>query len=929
MSIGFHYPVWLVFIIPALALFVLRRGMSRAQNLLSLASLSLLVLALSQPYVKDASGGGSVLVVVADRSASMPPASHERQLEIIRNVEKERKPGDLVAVVAFAEKVFVEQTPSDLPFGGFKGAYDGSASDIAAALKTATSLIPDGKSGKIFYIGDGLFTGEDPLKSLAASGRMVPCDFREFRRPCPEDAAVILFQMPQSVEKGEIFRISAEILAPSGAGQIKYALVRDNKHIVASGIMDPQGETGRIEFHDKCDDEGYRIYSLTIFPENEKGDSVPENNKAENVMLVEGAKKILHIGPPGSPLMALAAGNRLEVENIAPEAAQLSLSKLSSYGSVVIENTAANKLGFAGQEALKAFVLELGGGLMMTGGKNSFGSGGYFKSPVEEVLPLTLELRREHKKLTTAVVVALDRSGSMSVPVDGGLQKMDLANRGTVAVLDLLTDNDIFGVLAVDSSAHLIQKVGRIGGSRAAIRDRILSIKSMGGGIFIYEALSNAANMMQGAKAGARHIVLFADAADSEEPGDYRTLLGILQKNGITVSVIGLGSEKDCDAPLLNNIASLGGGNIFYSNRAEELPQLFAQDVISVVKGAFVEEDTRLALASDLPLIAQIPGKGAPDVGGYNVCFLKAGASAGIVTADEEKTPILAFTEAGRGRSVAFTAEFAGEFSGPFRKWKEAGQIFLSCIRWMNPSDEASDAIFTRMRRDEKGAEICIHLDPSRSRDPFRGTPETLVLTESANGIAKERIRMKWDSPHVLSAKIASPPAGTSYCYVSASDPRGRSISLRAGALRMPYPLEFRPERNPGRGRQFMERLAKATGGSERITLDGIFETSSVPESGRPLWRILALLSLLAFVTEIAVRRFAPSAGLEDAGMHGMLAAGIGRMRRSPSAPGRITPSTSPEAKPSEARSRDGQEPAAAQEDAFEKARKRSRKRTR
>ncbi len=927
MSIGFHYPAWLVFIIPALALFILRRGMFRAQNLLSLASLSLLVLALSQPYVKDASGGGSVLVVVADRSASMPPASHDRQLEIIRNIEKERKPGDLVAVVAFAEKAFVEQTPSDLPFGGFKGAYDGSASDITAALKTAASLIPDGKSGKIFYIGDGLFTGEDPLKSLAASGRMMPCDFREFRRPRPEDAAVLSLQMPQSVEKGEIFRISAEILAPSGAGQIKYALLRDNKQLVASGIMDPQGETGRIEFHDRCDDEGYRMYSLTIFPE--KGDSVPENNKAENVMLVEGAKRILHIGPPGSPLMPLAAGNRLEMENVAPEAAQLSLSKLSSYGSVVIENTAANKLGFAGQEALKAFVLDLGGGLMMTGGKNSFGSGGYFKSPVEEVLPLTLELRREHKKLTTAVVVALDRSGSMGMPAEGGLQKMDLANRGTVAVLDLLTDNDIFGVLAVDSSAHLIQKVGRIGGSRAAIRNRVLSIKSMGGGIFIYEALSNAANMMQGAKAGTRHIVLFADAADSEEPGDYTTLLGILQKNGVSVSVIGLGSEKDCDAPLLNNIASLGGGNVFYSNRAEELPQLFAQDVISVVKGAFVEEDTRLALASDLPLIAQMPGKGAPDVGGYNVCFLKPGASAGIVTADENKTPILAFTEVGRGRSVAFTAELAGEFSGPFRKWKEAGQIFLSCIRWMNPSDEASDAIFTRMRRDEKGAELCIHLDPSRSRDPFRGTPETLVLTESANGIAKARIRMKWDSPHALSAKIASPPAGTSYSYESASDPKGRSISLRAGALRMPYPLEFRPERNPGRGRQFMERLAKTTGGGERITLDGIFETSSASESGRPFWRMLALLSLLAFVAEIAVRRFAPSAGLEDAGMQGMLAASIGRMRRRPSAPGRSTPPASPQTKQSEARSGDGQKPPATQEDAFEKARKRSRKRTR
>ncbi len=150
----------------------------------------------------------------------------------------------------------------------------------------------------------------------------------------------------------------------------------------------------------------------------------------------------------------------------------------------------------------------------MTGGQKSYGTGGYFKSPLERILPISMEMRREHRKMSLAISVALDRSGSKAAPISGGRIKMDLADLGTVQVLDLLSPMDEIG------RHRRGQRPARnctdgYRGKKCRLRSKILSIDSMGGGIFIYEALVAAARQIATAKAQTKHIILFADAADS------------------------------------------------------------------------------------------------------------------------------------------------------------------------------------------------------------------------------------------------------------------------------------------------------------------------------------------------------------------------------------------------------------------------------
>ena len=189
-----------------------------------------------------------------------------------------------------------------------------------------------------------------------------------------------------------------------------------------------------------------------------KDDPIPENNPARALVGVEGSRPILVVSAAGdgSGLVKFLRAGGIEVVGKTPAQCRWSLEELAQFPAVLIENVPAGQIGMSGMETLASWVEETGSGLAMTGGQKSYGPGGYFKSPLERVLPVSMEMRREQRKLSLAVVVALDRSGSMSMPAGGGRIKMDLADLGTVQVLDLLSPMDEIGVFAVDTAPHEI-----------------------------------------------------------------------------------------------------------------------------------------------------------------------------------------------------------------------------------------------------------------------------------------------------------------------------------------------------------------------------------------------------------------------------------------------------------------------------------------
>ena len=618
------HPIWLFLAIPLALTLWLWRMPSRLLLVLRGLTLLLLLLALCGVVLRLPSQAGT-LVVVADRSQSMPPGSASAQKEVLDLLHKAMGPNDRLAVVSFGRGVAVEQAPSSGPFSGFIHEVGDDASNLADGLETALTLIPRNAPGKVLVLSDGRWTGRDPAVLAArAAARNVAIDYRSLQRSTANDLAIARVEAPPSVAPGESFLITAWVHAPTPQ-TVSFELRRGDE-ILNSGKETLASGLNRLTFRDRAGDPGTLAYILTVLGSGD--DPVPENNRARLLVGVQGPRPILHVTEAkSSGLAKLLQASRLPIKMQAPEACIWSLEELSKYSAVLLENVPAEKIGGAGMDNLAVWVRETGSGLMITGGRNSYGTGGYFKSPLDPILPVSMELRNEHRKLALAMVVALDRSGSMAAQVGGGRVKMDLANEGAAQALELLGPMDEFGVLAVDTTPHVIADLAPIK-NKAAVKSDIQSIGSQGGGIFIYVALEAAAEMLLKAKAGTRHILLFADANDSEEPGHYEELLDKCKKASITVSVIGLGTPHDKDAELLRDIAKRGNGRILFTDKAEELPRLFAQDTFIAARNTFLEERTPIESTAGLPLLTGRPFDLKQSIDGYNLCYLRDGADA-------------------------------------------------------------------------------------------------------------------------------------------------------------------------------------------------------------------------------------------------------------------------------------------------------------
>ena len=847
------HPVWLLLLVPVAIAWWQWPMPGRGLRILRAIILTLLVLGLAQPEIRlnDRSG---VVVVVADQSRSMPADSSRRQTEVMELLRKSMASSDEVYAVSFGQYATKESFSGNGAFDGFKSDVGVDQSNIAGGLEAALALIPAKSSGRIVLLSDGRWTGVNPALSAArAAGRGVAIDHRLMARPPANDLAVQQFTAPESVLPGQSYTLSGWIHSPTPT-TIAYELMEGSQRI-ASGTRPVEAGVSRLMFRDKARLAGVQQYELRVrtMATNAPADPQPENNTARALVGVQGQRPLLHVTRAGkeSGLSKLLVRGQVAVDSRIPSDCRWSIEELSGYSAVLLENVMAGDIGSAGMELLTAWVEQAGGGLMMTGGEKSYAPGGYYKSPLERILPVSMELRKEHRKLMLAIVVVLDRSGSMAAPADPGRTKMDLANLGTVAVLDLLSPLDEIGVIAVDTAPHTILNMDTVDQNRA-LRQKVLGIKSMGGGIYVYEALKAAAAMVMKSRAETRHIILFSDAADSEEPGAYKELVAKMREAGMTLSVIGLGKRTDVDSRLLEDIAARGGGSVYFTEKAQELPRLFAQDTFTVARSTFVSEETPL---KKLPALATLGGADEwrpPSVGGYNLTYIRPEANQAIVTEDENHAPAVAYWQAGSGRVLCLTPEADGKYAGPFAKWDGAGDYYSTLARWAAGAQATlPDQMVATQEVRDGACFIQLHLDPARKSQAFTGSPKIQVL-RGLPGLppAKTEHKLDWVGADLLEAVI--PIIGEETLLATLAIPNLPSLTLSPVCL--PYSPEFAPER-PDRGRQTLVNISAATGGRELIELADIWNTLPPRKRYFNLTLLVILTALVLFLAEVLQRR--------------------------------------------------------------------------
>ncbi len=827
------------FLIPLLALLGWMVPRLELWKPLRVVLLLLLTIALCDPGMILKSGGVD-LWVLFDRSKSAESLVESGEYEW-RTLLERSKPGesDTLHFIDYATEVSAVNNPETSQYPGGR-----EQTRTALALRDSLARMDGKKHNRILLFTDGYST--EPLTGIGSKliQQGVPLDYRLIKAPETTDFQLSEFKLTERVQIGEPFIVDI-VISGNRDETIPLTISRGGGKRFTRSIEIRNGQ-GRLRFSDRIAKPGSHEYTASIAPET---DAFAGNNTRKAwIEVAAGPRVILLSQYENDPVSTVLKAQGFEVEQI-KDLLSITPGILTGARAVILNNVPAYELPSTFLNALTFFVNEQGGGLLMAGGKKSFGSGGYYQSAIDPLLPVSMELKSEHRKLAVAMAIVMDRSGSMAMTTSSGNSKMQLANEGAARAVELMSEMDAVTVFAVDSQAHKIAGLLNVGASRGELLNRIRSIESMGGGIFVYTGMKAAWQELKKAEAGQRHLILFTDAADSEEPGDYKKLIEEMRNENATISVIGLGNRSDPDAAFIEDIASRGEGRMFFTDVPGDIPNIFAQETVTVARSTFIDEPVGTQATGRWYELARQNMEWLSEVGGYNLSYVRDGDEAALISTDGYDAPLVAFGRRGIGRTAAISFPLGGEFSSQTRTWEKMGDFTQTLTRWLM-GDEVPGGIGLKHSLD--GSELTLDLlyDPEQWGAELAKSPPRIRLQR---GFEKE-------SPSELTWERLSPGHYQVTTTLKESEPVRGAIQVGGAAIPFgPFVVgaitewEF----NPGRISELRE-TSRASGGAELLDLTDAWKKPSSPESATVRdWFLTAafLLFLLeAFVTRTGWR---------------------------------------------------------------------------
>ncbi|MBE7493811.1 MAG: VWA domain-containing protein [Verrucomicrobiaceae bacterium] len=667
-------PEWLV-LLPVVLLAGWWMPRLRIWRPLRLGLLILITLILARPQWRRLADGVDLWVLV-DSSVSAEEPMAKALPEVEKLLEQNRGRNDRVFYLNYANEVMRR---------GAEGAelYERNRHRTRTGLAVTQALTyaqreSDGRPVRVLALTDGYST--EPLTGVAEklAQQGVELDYRLVRKAENTDFRIARMSTPVRAQLGEPFLIEIEVRGTAD-GKVPLTVLRNGKELKTTDAVVKLG-TATVRFTDHLGAAGVAQYEAVISPPQ---DAHSGNNRHDAMIEVSGGPRVLLVTAYQNDPVAEALRKQGFTVEVVDVPRNVRAGQVAGAKCVILNNVPAYELPQEFLPSLDFYVSAQGGSVLMAGGKHSFASGGYFESPIDELLPVSMEMKQEHRKLMVAMAIVMDRSGSMGMTVQNGFTKMQLADEGAGNAIEFLGPQDLLAVFAVDSEAHEIVPLQQVGPNREKMSAAVRRIESTGGGIFVYNGLKAAWDQLKTAPAGQRHIILFSDAADSEEPGGYKALIDEITANQGTVSVIALGTRGDVDAALLDDIGTRGKGRVFFTDKAEELPNIFSQETVAVARSAFIREPVATQAAGGWFEISGQPMAWPGEVDGYNLNYLRDWASQGLITKDEYSAPLVAFGQRGIGRTAAVCFPLGGEFSALTRQWPGYGDFLQTLTRWL------------------------------------------------------------------------------------------------------------------------------------------------------------------------------------------------------------------------------------------------------
>ena len=495
LSLTFARPnaLWLLAALPLFALLgwlgVRRRRLPRAALGLRLLVVALVALGLAEPLLTtDAAAASTVFLV--DRSRSLDDGTAGSAAEWVADALAAAGSDDQAAVVTFgaaprlaAPVGRAQDLDDDWSRGDAGGEADRDYTDVEAALALARAL-PLGGARRIVLVSDGaenVGAALDQAAQAAAEG--VPVDVVPLDGVGDRDLRVEGATAPSSAWLGEPVTVLASV-SSGVAGPGRVELWVDGQLAETKETELPAGLSSHAFTLTELP-AGFHGLEVRVAGPTE-GDRFPQNNTAPLALVVRDQPRLLLIAPEDADAGLLAgalAGSGAEVEPVAPGAVPSRLSELGEYDGFVLDNVPLTDLSLDQVIGLREAARGLGRGLVVVGGTSSYGPGAYAQSPLEEALPVTVRVTDGTQRQKVALLLIVDKSGSMSYDPLGGAGKIEMAKEAVRLAAGSLVEGDQIGVIVFNDRQEWAVPLTPIEGeaSRRRIDAQVNAITADGG----------------------------------------------------------------------------------------------------------------------------------------------------------------------------------------------------------------------------------------------------------------------------------------------------------------------------------------------------------------------------------------------------------------------------------------------------------------
>jgi len=839
-------------------------GLQLGFRLLALAAVAL---ALAMPSLQSPIRGKTVVLVV-DVSDSVDDdelAAARRLLsEALDQVRAEesadvpREDRTRLGLVTYAAKAEVHPVGADTdPDEAIQRHDDALASDHAAALRLSAALVDPQTEGRVVLVTDGaasLVEREDLIvatRELEAAG--VAVHTRSFPPRAREDVAVLAVHLPTELRVGQTFEVAVDLWA-SEATALTVRLAKDGEANTLEPSKEVELRRGRtqVKLQARVTKPGPVVFTASLDTSAmEPGKNRSEGNDSAAVAGdVQGRPRVLlATNDGGGPLASALRADHLDVEVTGPGGVPQTAEGLRPFDLVVFSDVSAGSVPGAAQLAVEQYV-ERGGGFVMVGGENSFGTGGWGGTAIERVLPVRFEGQRQREQPKLALLLVIDKSGSMSSE-----DKLDLVKEAARATATTLEPSDELGVIAFDSRPHVLVRLQR-SSNRMRIAADIRRLAA-GGGTNAVPALREAYLQLSGSNALIKHVILLSDGQSPENGLD--ALLGDMRDADITVSSVGVGAGAGKD--FLRRVASRGRGRFYFSQDGTDVPRIFSREAREATKNAIDEQLHYPRVAKNVQALRGIDFARAPGLRG--IVPVKAKPLTETLLKTNLGEPLLVRGRRGLGQTAAFASDAKARWAAGWLGWTGFPKLWAQIAR--DSMRQGATLLGGASIKIVPGTDlgswgVVVDVDaPEGFANDLAGELEILDPA-----VAKEEpaymttVPLHLSAPGRYEAELHDVRTGQRIVRAKLNDVSDQTPRLAAEAtaqVSVPYPSELRPQAlvwDPA-------WLAELSAGTHDGELTAIVTTPGEPRDRlrvQPLWPyVLAFLMLPLLLLDLLVRR--------------------------------------------------------------------------